>query len=249
MAKGYSQRPGVDYEETFAPVAKQTTLRVVLSFVAAQDLEMRQLDLKTAFLYGVCCRLHKCLYGLKQSSRVWNHHFDSFLKPFGLKPSESDPCLYLRHQGAEFTMVIIWVDDGLICSSSSKTIAEIISYFIEHFEMRSSEANHYAGLSISRKREEKTLYVSQPDYIKKILRCYHMDKSNLVSLPATPGAFHTRSEEIENAVQAPFREAVGSLMYLMLSSRPDIVFSVNQVSQFCEKPQHYHCVGTDYLKT
>ena len=137
-------------------------------------------------------------------------------------------------------MVIIWVDDGLICSSSSKTIAEIISYFIEHFEMRSSEANHYAGLSISRKREEKTLYVSQPDYIKKILRCYHMDKSNLVSLPATPGAFHTRSEEIENAVQAPFREAVGFLMYLMLSSMPDITFSVNQVSQFCEKPQHSH---------
>jgi hypothetical protein len=112
---------------------------------------------------------------------VWNHHFDAFLKRFGLKPSESDPCLYLRHQGSEFTMVIIWVDDGLICSSS-EAIDEIISYLSEHFEMRSSEANHFVDLSISRKREEKTLYVSQPDNIKKILRCYHMDKSNPVSL-------------------------------------------------------------------
>jgi hypothetical protein len=117
VAKGYSQRPGIDCDETFAPVAKQSTLRTVLSFVAVQDLEMCQLDIKTAFLYcelteeiyleqpegystveneNLVCRPHKCLYGLKQASRVWNQHFDNFLQRFGLKPSESDPCLYLR---------------------------------------------------------------------------------------------------------------------------------------------------------
>lgn len=73
------------------------------------------------------CRLHKCLYGLKQAPRVWNNHFDDFLKRVGLKPSESDPCPYLRHQEDEFTMVIIWVYNALICSSSSETIDEIIS--------------------------------------------------------------------------------------------------------------------------
>ncbi len=261
VAKGYSQRPGIDYDETFAPVAKQTTLRTVLSFVAALNLEMCQLDIKTAFLYGelneeiylkqpegyisvesknLVCRLHKCLYGLKQASRVWNQHFDNFLKLFGLTPSESDPCLYLRISGNEFTAVTIWVDDGLVCSNSSDVITKIISHLKEHFEMRSSEANHFVGLSITRNREEKTLYISQPDYIKKILRRFHMDQCNPVDLPATPGVFFTRDNKNEGSIQVPFREAVGSLLYLMLSSRPDISFSVNQVSQFCEKPQNCH---------
>jgi hypothetical protein len=148
VAKGYSQRFGIDYEETFAPVAKQDTLRMVLSLVAVYNLEMKQLDIKTAFLYGeleeelyleqpegfiaagqenMVCQLHKCLYGLKQASRVWNHHFDTFLRKFGLTPSESDPCLYHRHHKEEFTLVIIWVDDDLVCSNSNKSISEIIS--------------------------------------------------------------------------------------------------------------------------
>lgn len=128
VAKGYSQRFGMDFDQTFAPVAKQATLRIILSFVAAYDLEMCQLDIKTAFLYGelseeiyveqpegfitagqeeMVCRLHKCLYGLKQASCVRNQHFDSFLRNFGLVPSDYDPCLYCHHRKKEFTMVIL----------------------------------------------------------------------------------------------------------------------------------------------
>jgi hypothetical protein len=261
VAKGYSQRYGIDYEETFAPVAKQDTLRLILSFVAVYDLEMRQLDIKTAFLYGeleeelyleqpegfvtagqenLVCHLHKCLYGLKQASRVWNRHFDAFLRKFGLIPSESDPCLYHRHHKEEFTMVIIWVDDGLVCSNSSKAISDIINYLADHFEMRSSEANHFVGLSIFRNRKEKTLYLSQPEYTEKILQRFHMDGCHPVSLPATPGAFLNKEENLKKTIQVPFKEAIGSLMYLMLSSRPDIAFALNQASQFCENPQAAH---------
>jgi hypothetical protein len=113
------------------------------------------------------CRLHKCLYGLKQASRVWNATFDTFLKKFGLRPSTADPCLYLRHHQEEFLSVAIWVDDGLVCSNNESLVKEIITYLNKHFDMRHGPANHFVGLSISRNRHERTLFVTQPDYISQ----------------------------------------------------------------------------------
>ncbi len=178
--------------------------------------------------------LHKCLYSFKQASRVWNRHFNAFLRKFSLIPSESHPCLYHRHHKEEFTMVIIWVDHCLACSNSNKEISDIINYLADHFEMRSSEANRFVGLSIFRNRKQKTLYLSQPECTEKILQPFHMDGCHPVSLPATHGAFLNKEENIKKTIQVPFKEATGSLMYLMLSSRPDIAFALNQASQFCE---------------
>lgn len=140
----------------------------------------------------------------------------------------------------EFTMVIIWVDDDLVCSSSQDAISNIINYLGEHFEMRSSAADHFVGLSITCDCKEKILYVSQSDYTRKTLRRYFMDQCHPVQLPATPGAFSSKNENEEEVILAPFREALGSSMYLMLLSRPDIAFAVNQISQFCENPRRSH---------
>lgn len=171
VAKIYAQRFDIDYEETFAPVAKPNTLRIILSYVATYNLEMHQLDIKTAFLYGefdeeiylqqpqgfigtgqenIVCRLHVCLYVLKQASRVWNKHFDDFIRKFGLIPSKSYSCFYHLHHKEKFPMVVIWVEDGLVCSNKNKAVSDIINYLAEHFEMRSSEANHFVRISITR---------------------------------------------------------------------------------------------------
>jgi transposase InsO family protein len=261
VAKGFSQRYGIDYEETFSPVVKYDTLRIILSFVAALDLEMSQLDIKTAFLYGELdeeiylqqpegfvisgqessvCRLHKCLYGLKQASRVWNATFDTFLRKFGLRPSDADPCLYLRHHKEEFVSVAIWVDDGLVASNNSSLIEEIISYLGKHFDMRHGPANHFVGLSISRNRKKRTLYVAQPDYIRKILKRFDAMECLPKSLPADPGTRLLKKIDKSPTEKFPYREAVGSLMYLGLASRPDISFAVGQISQFCEDPGQSH---------
>jgi hypothetical protein len=261
VAKGFSQRHGIDYEETFSPVVKYDTLRVILSFVAANDLEMSQLDVKTAFLYGQLdeeiylvqpegfilsgqedsvCHLHKCLYGLKQASRVWNQTFDTFLKKFGLLPSISDPCLYLRHLQGEFLAVVIWVDDGLVCSNNANVVKSVIEDLNKYFDMHCTPANHFVGLSITRDRQARTLYVSQPDYIKRILHRFHMSDCNPRKLPAEPGNRLSKKGDEVHTEEVPFREAVGSLLYLSIASRPDIAFAVGQISQFCEDPGREH---------
>ncbi len=132
------------------------------------------------------------------------------------------------------------MDDGLVCSNSSKAISDIKNYLADHFEITSSEANHFVGLSIFRNQKEKTLYLSQPEYTEKILQHFLTDGCHPVSLPATPGVFLNKEENLKKTIQVPLKEAIGSLMYLMLSSRPDIAFALNQASQFCENPQTAH---------
>ena len=261
VAKSFSQRPGIDFEETFSPVVKYDTLRVILPLVAALDLDMSQLDVKTAFLYGeiseeiylqqpegyvlagqenFVCRLQKCLYGLKQASRVWNRHIDSFIKKFGLQPSNADPCLYVHINKTELIFVVIWVDDCLVISNNGNMVTEIIEYLSKIFEMRCTPANHFVGLSITRSRQDKTLFLSQPDYIKKILKRFHMTDYHPKGPPALPGCRLTYNTEGESLVHVPYREAIGSLLYLSISSRPDIAFAVGQVAQFAENPQQHH---------
>ena len=260
VAKGFSQRPGIDFEETYAPVIKHNTLRVILALTAAQDLELSQLDVKTAFLYGELdeeiylqqpegfvaagkedhvCKLHKSLYGLKQASRVWNRHFDGFLKLFGLKQSKADSCLYMCHNRNEFAYMAIWVDDGLICSNSALLTSKIVEYLSNHFDMRHGPADNFVGLSIHRARQERTLFMSQPDYTKRVLQRFHMTDCHPVKLPAEPGS-HLGECAAENPIRVPYREAIGSLTYLATVSRPDMSFSVGQASRYCEEPKVQH---------
>ena len=267
VAKGYTQKHGVDYQETFAPVVKHTALRTVLAVVAALDLEMLQLDIKTAFLYGELdeeiymdqpegfiksgrenevCRLVKSIYGLKQAPRVWNAKFNEFLLKFGLKRSTTDPCVYFRRQEEEMTIVAIFVDDGLVCSNKKDSLTSILEHLRKTFEMRSLPASRFVGLDISRDRTQRQLYISQQHFITKLLEKFEMVECHPKLVPADPNsrlenfAIPKTEEEILKMKNVPYRQAVGGLLYVMVMSRPDIAYAVGQVAKYCQNPGPAH---------
>jgi hypothetical protein len=212
VIKGYSQVYGLDYTETYAPVVKNYSIRAIMAIVAARDLEIVQLDVKTAFLYGTLteeiymqqpegfvipgreqevCRLIKSIYGLKQASRVWNIKFNEFILLFGLTRSTADPCVYYRHlrpgeADEEITIFILYVDDGLIISSLKTVLTEMMNFLGKEFEVRSLPADRFIGMDISRNRVQRTIHLSQPEYTKTVLERYGMSNCATLSVPADP---------------------------------------------------------------
>ncbi len=178
MALGCSQRPGLDYNETFAPVVRLSTVRIILALVAAYDLDVMQLDVKTAFLYGSLeeevymrqpegfivkrgegevCRLIKSIYGLKQAPRVWNMELNDVILEYGLTRSQQDPCLYFRRQGEEWMVALFFVDDAIICGTSMRAIEEFVTQLKKKFELRTLPVCRFLGLTIKRDRSKRTL--------------------------------------------------------------------------------------------
>lgn len=272
VIKGYSQIPGLDYTDTYAPVAKHYSLRVIMAIAATRDLEMVQLDVKTAFLYGTLdeeiymqqpegfivpgregevCRLIKSLYGLKQASRVWNIKFNEFLILFGLIRSIADPCVYYRHLrkgevDEEITIFILYVDDGLILSSTKAVLDDMMEFLGKEFDVRSIPPDRFIGIDINRNRIQRTIHLSQPDYVKTVLERFNMSNCSTLSVPADPCAKLTpqmcpqNEEEKKEMANIPFMECIGSVMHLTHLTRPDIAYAVGQVSRYSQSPGQEH---------
>jgi hypothetical protein len=182
VAKGFSQKEGIDFNETFAPVVRHELVRVILSAAAAHDLEIIQLDVKTAFLHGDlheeifmdqpsgfissdspnhACRLLKSLYGLKQASRSWNIKFDGYLCALGFVRSLADPCVYRRSEEDGIVILAIWVDDGLLCGPDKTKLLELISQLSTHLDITARDADFFIGLKIDRDRTRRVIHLSQ----------------------------------------------------------------------------------------
>ncbi|KXZ45879.1 hypothetical protein GPECTOR_49g463 [Gonium pectorale] len=209
VAKGYSQVAGIDFDEVFAPVSKHATLRAFLSVVAVRDLELHQLDVKTAFLNGeledddlhvaqlpgyeqggrdTACRLNKALYGLRQASRTWYERLRSELKAMGFKPSESDPGLFVKEEDGDRVFLLVYVDDLLIAAMKLETVAQIKSRLMSKFEIRDlGEARFFLGYEIERDRAARTLKLSQKRYAETVLAKFGMEQAHAKSVPMIPG--------------------------------------------------------------
>lgn len=253
VAKGYAQKYGIDYDETFSPVARFDTIRTVLAVAANEQLKLKQFDVKTAFLYGKLndeiymtqpdgfndgsgrvCKLNKSIYGLKQSPRCWNARLVNFLTKTGLKQSIADPCLFVRNQQGRKLVVAIYVDDGLIAGSDDKLIDEFITQLKNEFQITVSQLENFLGMQIVQK-EDGTILVHQSSYVQKIIDRFNMTNANKVATPLVPGEI--TEDQSPPAKDVPYREAVGSLMFLMIATRPDLAYAVGKASRVLDKPK------------
>lgn len=144
LARGFTQRYGFDYSETYSPVAKLDTLRAVLAVANHEKMVVHQMDVKTAFLNGtvseeifmaqpegfekgkgLVCRLNRSLYGLKQASRAWNERFHVFAEKLGFERGASDQCLYVKRNGNSSVFLVLYVDDMLIIGPHLKQIESV----------------------------------------------------------------------------------------------------------------------------
>ncbi|GFT87141.1 retrovirus-related Pol polyprotein from transposon TNT 1-94 [Trichonephila clavipes] len=172
VARGFSQRQGIDYSETYSPVAKLGTIRTVLSITAEERMHLTQFDVSTAFLYGDLeeiivmkqpegfkdgsgrvCKLKRRLYGLKQSPRCWNKCFGQFLTDLGFKASEADPCLYIRERKGRKLLIVLYVDDGLIAATDQQDSEMFIKELKTKFKISVGKVSCFLGLEIEHHKD------------------------------------------------------------------------------------------------
>jgi len=269
VVKGFNQRKGIDFDEIFSPVVKMTSIRTVLGLAASLNLEVEQMDVKTAFLHGdleeeiymeqpdgfqqkgkedCVCRLRKSLYGLKQAPRQWYKKFESVMGQHGYKKTTSDHCVFAqKFSDDDFIILLLYVDDMLIVGRNVSRINSLKEQLSKFFAMKDlGPAKQILGMRIMRDREAKKLWLSQEKYIEKVLQRFNMEKTKAVSCPL---ANHFRlstkqspstDDERRKMERIPYASAVGSLMYAMVCTRPDIAHAVGVVSRFLSNPGKEH---------
>ncbi|KAJ9557107.1 LOW QUALITY PROTEIN: hypothetical protein OSB04_011721 [Centaurea solstitialis] len=260
VAKGFTQTHGVDYEETFSPVAMIKSIRILLAIVAFYDYEILQMDVKTTFLNGKLtedvymtqpegfkppqhpdkvCKLQRSIYGLKQASRSWNLCFDEKVKTFGFTKSEDEPCVYVRTSGRNMVFLVLYVDDILLIGNDVLTLTEVKNWLGKCFAMKDlGEASYVLGIRIYHDRLKRLIGLSQNTYIDKVLNKSKMDESKKGFIPMAqcPSSF----EELEEMKIVPYASAVGSIMYGMLCTRPDLSCALSMTSRYQSNPGKAH---------
>ena len=265
FAKGYTQREGIDYVNTFSPVSKKDSLRIVMALVAHYDLELHQMDVKTAFLNGdlhenvymaqpegkehMGCRLKKSIYGLRQASRQWYLKFDEVIRKFNFKENEVDNCIYIKTSGSKFIILVLYVDDILLASSDLDMLYETKRFLSSNFDMKDlGDASYVLGIEIHRDKSKGTLGLSQRAYIDKVLKRYNMHNCSSTPAPIVKGDKFGQFQcpknklEFDQIKTIAYASAVGSIMYAQVCTRPDLAYVTGMLGRYQSNP------GLDHWK-
>ncbi|KAK2385434.1 putative mitochondrial protein [Trifolium repens] len=259
VAQGYTQVEGLDFEETFAPVARLESIRLLLGVACILKFKLYQMDVKSAFLNGYLheevyveqpkgftdpvypnhvYKLKKALYGLKQAPRAWYERLTQFLVGQGYRKGGSDQTLFVKQVKGKFMIAQIYVDDIVFGGMSNTMVQHFVQQMQSEFEMSLvGELTYFLGLQI--KQMEDTIFICQSKYARNIVRKFGLDNASHKRTPAPTHLKLTKDEQGVGVDQSMYRSMIGSLLYLT-ASRPDITFAVGVCARYQSEPKVSH---------
>ncbi len=264
VAQGFSQVPGLDFFETFAPVVRLDSLRILLAIIAERKMVARQYDVVGAYLNapveeeiymrqppgfddesGRVLRLRKALYGLKQGGRMWNQHFNTtMVEKLGFRRLAADLCVYIKVVRGEMIIFGLHVDDMLGGADTTELMDSFEKQLRQHYDITSlGKPRLLLGLEVAIDEQLSTITIKQKHFILTALERYGMSDCAPVTTPMDPNVKLTKEPEdadLSEMKDIPYQGAVGTLLYLALGTRGDIAFAVQAVSQFCTRPGPAH---------
>lgn len=275
VALGYRQTPGVDYFETYAPVANMNTIRVFLVLCCQRGYVVMQYDIDTAFLNGCLkedvyiwppkgiqiadrfiLKLNRALYGLKQAAITWYKTITRvFEDKLGFKRCKTDSCIFVRNENGIVTYIVLYVDDLLIGAPNVKIVEDIIAQLQEEFKLKTlGQVKFILGMEVDYDRSNRTMKLFQAACITRMVEKFNQVDCKPVYNPSVQGQVFVKSEIPDPRMKnRPFRSLIGSLLYVANGTRPDITFAVCQLSRHLENPTEEHWKAAirilRYLKT
>jgi hypothetical protein len=262
VAQGFSQVEGIDYGETYAPVARLESIRILLAYASHQNFKLQQMDVKSAFLYGPLkeevyvkqppgfedpnfpnhvYKLDKALYGLKQAPRAWYEHLRELLLDRGFEVGQIDPTLFTKKVDGELFICQLYVDDIIFGSTNKAFNDQFSKLMTDRFQMSMmGEMRFFLGFEIKQLREGT--FINQAKYTQDMLKRFKMKDVKGVATPMQTKCHLELNPNGKDVDQKVYRSMIGSLLYLC-ASRPDIVLSVGVCARYQAAPKESHLVA------
>lgn len=260
VALGNWQRPGIDFVETFAPVARMSSFRLVIALAAKLNLTVYGGDINTAYLNasleipqyvrsveGFPCKIEgnmyivkKALYGLRQSGREWNTELNGWLVARGFQRCATEPCLYFKYEDGTVALVLVYVDDVLCATNNENFKSKLFEDLNAAYGlMDQGELSEYLGVEVKQSSDE--IFISQRKYARDILvKCGYESANKCGNPMETKARLMPSTEDDKCDSSFDYRGVLGMLMYLATCTRPDLAYSLGQLSRFVSKPTTRH---------